>query len=187
MKKNEKPSWAQLKPLIKSLDQAHLLSLIKDLYGLNQGNRDFLHARFINDKSAIETYKEIIEHSLNPDYFSKAPISLSKAKKAISEYSKASKDTLGMIDLMVFYVEVGHQEILEYGDMYEEFYDSLLSMYRRVSEKVNKLPQRSQPLFRERLKRIMDTSEGTGWGYHEELGEIYYDFFSSNEDGEDED
>lgn len=54
-------------------------------------------------------------------------------RKAISDYKKASGDEVGVLDIMVYYVEMGTKFTLEYGDIYEEFYDSLESMFKKVA------------------------------------------------------
>ena len=56
-------------------------------------------------------------------------ISLKDAKKAISDYKKATNDTISLIDLMVCYVEYGTEFLCEFGDIYEQYYYSLESVF----------------------------------------------------------
>jgi hypothetical protein len=41
-----KPTWADVKGGLASLDRVALLRVLQDLYATNEGNRAFFHARF---------------------------------------------------------------------------------------------------------------------------------------------
>jgi hypothetical protein len=116
-----------------------------------------------------------------PDVFKNKPIQISKAKKAINEYSKAIVDAKGEAKLMTYFVECGNQLTVEFGDIDEGFYDALLRMYGRAIDKVLTLPEEEQHEFRERLKTIMVTSDRIGWGYHDGLCEQYWEAFPEDE------
>ena len=82
---------------------------------------------------------------------------------------------------MTYFVECGNQFTVEFGDIGEGFYDALLRMYARAINKVLTLPEEKQHEFRERLRTIMVTSDGIGWGYHDGLCEQYYGRFAEDE------
>ncbi|MDX1924128.1 MAG: hypothetical protein SFT91_02745 [Rickettsiaceae bacterium] len=86
-----------------------LLGLIADLYALSKQNKDFLEARFIKNDEVLARYKSIIKKCIAPSepWKNNQQISLKDAKKAISDYKKATNDAIGLIDLMVCYVEYG--------------------------------------------------------------------------------
>lgn len=179
--KRQDPSWSDVKESIASLDRSELIQLIAGLYRLSKGNRDFLHARFSIGDDPIGPYKKVIENCVYPDVFKNKPIQISTAKKAINEYSKALGDARGEAELMTYFVECGNQLTVEFGDIDEGFYDALLRMYARAINKVLSLPDEEQHEFRERLKTIMVTSDGIGWGYHDGLCEQYYEGFPDDE------
>ena len=167
------PSWSNLKESIASLDSSELIRLIGSLYELSKGNRDFLHARFAIGADPVAPYKEVIEDCMFPDVMKNKPIQISTAKKAISEYSKAVGDAKGEAELMTYFVECGNKFTVEFGDIDEGFYDALLRMYERAIKKVLSLPAKEQHEFRQRLRKIMVSSGGIGWGYHDGLCEQY--------------
>jgi hypothetical protein len=175
--KKHGPSWSDVKQSIASLGTSELIQLIASLYGLSKGNRDFLHARFSIGDDPIGPYKEVIEDCMFPDVLKNKPIQISRAKKAINEYSKAVGDARGEAELMTYFVERGNQFTVEFGDIDEGFYDALLRMYARAINKVLSLPEEEQHEFRERLKTIMVTSNKIGWGYHDGLCEQYCEAF----------
>jgi hypothetical protein len=169
--------WSEVKTAIVGLGEKQLIKLISDLYSLSRENQTFLHARFTTGGDTLDPYKKIIEASMYPDVYRNKPVEVSKAKKAISSYSKAVGDPFGVAELMVFFVECGNSFTVDFGDMDEGFYDALNRMYRRAINEVLSLPEEEQDRFRERLEEIMTSSSNIGWGYHDMLWEDYYEAF----------
>ena len=116
-----------------------------------------------------------------PDVYTNKPIQISKAKKAISNYSKAIGDPVGEAELITFFVECGNSFTVNFGDIDGAFYDSLNRMYQRAIEKALGLPEKLRSSFQERLKRIMISSSDIGWGYHDMLCDDYYKAFPNDE------
>jgi len=179
MSKNKlkKPTWKNVKSKISKLDNPELIHLIQDLYNLSQDNKDFLNARLSLMDNSIRPYKDIVKDCLYPDVMENEDFEYDKAEKAIQRYKIAAGDTEGIADLMIYFVECGNQFTLDYGDIDEVFYDTLIEMYEKAVLKVIGLPQKKQNKFRERLRAIMESSDGIGWGYHDDLCHYYYESF----------
>ncbi len=181
VKKRKAPSWTDIKPVLVNLDQKQLLKLVADLYKFSNENKTFLHTRFSVGEDQLGPYKKIIDECLFFDVFSNKPVQVAKAKKAISSHSKALGDDLGQAELMVYFVECGNSFTLDIGDLYQEYYEALNRMYQRAIVKVLSLPEEQQDEFRQRLKTIMTSSSGIGWGYHDTLAGDYYSAFPDDE------
>ena len=177
-RKTSSPTWSDLKPTIADMDHKQLLKLVADLYRFSKGNQTFLHARFGVGDDPLAPYKKTIEDCMYPDIYSNKPVKIAEAKKAISSYSKAVGDTLGEIELMVTFVECGNNFTVEFGDIDEGFYDALNRMYRRAIRKVLSLSEERRREYKARLEKIMTSSSGIGWGYHDMLSDDYYNAFS---------
>ena len=78
---------------------------------------------------------------------------------------------------MIYYVECGNKFTLDYGDINEAFYDALIEMYQKAIKTVMKLPKSKQAPLRKRLKNIMDSADGIGWGYYDDLCHFYHEAF----------
>ncbi|MCX5855597.1 MAG: hypothetical protein NTZ24_13685, partial [Deltaproteobacteria bacterium] len=117
---------------------------------------------------------------LYPDILNE-PVRIIRAKRAISDYSKAIPDAKGEAELLTCFVECGNKFTLDYGDIDEDFYDSLVEIYGQAIKKVLTLPGNEQGNFRKRLKKIMLSSNGIGWGYHDGLCDEYYEAFKDEE------
>jgi hypothetical protein len=70
-------------------------------------------------------------------------------------------------------VEFGTAFTREYGDIDERFYDSMESAYDKVVTACEK-DETLFKQFRERLYQIIIETDGMGWGYHDNLKDIYY-------------
>ena len=176
-KKKKTPSWIDVKRNIKSFNNAQLLELIGDLYRLSENNKEFFHARFSLSEDPLESYKRIIQDAIHPYLEDNETLDIGRAEDAIERYSKAIDDVKDETELMVFFVECGNNFTLSYGDIDDEFYDSVLRMYEKTIQNVTELPTEEQKIFKERLHEIMDSASGIGWGYHDGLRELYYESF----------
>lgn len=103
--KKAKPTWSDVKTKIADLDRAGLIGLLQDLYSANKDIQIFLNSRFELGDDILKPYKEVISRWICPYVMRNQPISVAKAKKAISDYKKAVGKTEGLAELSVFYCE----------------------------------------------------------------------------------
>ena len=177
----QRPAWSDVKAKVIKLDHKQLVGLAADLYRLSKENAEFFRARFAIGEDPLAPYKEIISDCMYPDVYTDKPIQIAKAKRAISNYSKAVENPLGEAELMIFFVECGNSFTVDFGDIDEGFYDALIRMYGRTIDKVLSLPDEHRCGFRDRLEAIVTSSSGIGWGYHDMVCEAYYDAFPEDE------
>jgi hypothetical protein len=83
-------TWSDVKAKLGDFDRAGLLGLVHDLYAASKDNQNFLHTRFGLGCDVLKPYKTIIERWLWPDVYKNQQYSVSKAKKPITDYKKAS-------------------------------------------------------------------------------------------------
>lgn len=175
MSKN-KLTWKNVKTVLAGKSNAEILKLVSDLYALNEANKSFIHSRYSIGTNLLEPYKEIISGALYPDIIQNQPIRFSVGKKAISDYFKATKNEIGQIELMIYYVEMGNQFTINYGDIDEQFYSSLESMFNRILSNIEKQPTNIQKQYLPRLENIVDSVRSMGWGYYDYLSETFEEF-----------
>ena len=163
----------ELKNILERFDKKELIRLIIELAKLRKDNMVWLDTKLQGHEKlseSIEHYKKKISGAFE------GRIQLNVAKKAISDFRKASNDRESLIDLMLLYVEKGTEITISFGDMYEQFYYSLECMYGDAVELLNKWGDKNLiEKFRPRLKAVVTKTQGMGWGYHDTLSEIYYD------------
>jgi hypothetical protein len=176
-KKKKTPSWIDVKRNIKDFNKDQLLDLIGDLYRLSANNKEFFHARFSLSEDPLESYKRIIQDAIHPYLEDNETLDIGRAEDAIERYSKATDEVKGETELMDFFVECGNNFTLSYGDIDDDFYDSVLLMYEKAIQNVTELPPEKQKVFKNRLHAIMESASGIGWGYHDGLRQLYYESF----------
>ncbi len=179
-KKKKRPTWIDVKRNIKGFSNPELIELIGDLYRLSENNKEFFHTRFSLSEDSLASYKRIIQDGIHPYLEGGETLDIGLSEDAIKRYSKAIDDVKGEIELMVFFVECGNNFTLSYGDIDEEFYDSLLCMYEKAIQNVTELPIKEQKVFKKRLREIMNSASGIGWGYHDGLHELYYELLTDD-------
>ena len=173
-KKSPRSNWTEVKKAASRFNQPELIELLRDLYRLSEKNRNFIHARLSVGEDPIDSYRRIIWNCLYVDLFEeKEGDRISEAEEAISEYAMAADDPRGVAELMIHFVESGQKFTLDWGDMGERFYDSLLEMYEKALEQVLSLPEEEKEELRERLHNLVTSSSGLGWGYHDDLGSLF--------------
>ncbi len=168
-------AWSHLKPHLQHLEKEELLRLLHDLYALNADNKVFLSTRFlaITPEEMAEPYRKVIRQVFNPNR-GEPSLKLSAARKALNDFKKACADPLAIIDLMLFYVEQGVICTNTYGDINESFYSSLASVYRNAAELAGEITDLAVlDQFRPRFARIVRDTSDIGWGFHDELREIF--------------
>src|ERR1700694_4820655 len=139
-RKNASPTWNDVKIALSDFDRAGLRGVLQDLYTASKDNQAFLHARLGLGHDQLQPFKASISRWICPDLMKGQPISVSKAKKAISDYQKAIGRPDGMAELFIFYCEeaFGFLESCSLDD--EKYLVALVRMYGRSLEIVTSLP-----------------------------------------------
>lgn len=175
---SEKLSISELKKRLKTYQNDELIKIIGDCYKLSDEVKKYINYMFDPESSENVLYEEAKELMLHEFYPSRGEpkLRLSKAKKAISDFKKLCSDSFKIIDLMIYYVELGVQFTNDYGDIDERFYISMETMYENVIKKIRSSDGNSLFLkFIDRLKDIVNDTDGIGWGFHDQLAGLYYE------------
>lgn len=166
--------WLDIKKTLSKCSERDLLKLIADLYALSKSNKVFLEARFVKNDEVLARYKSIIKKCIAPHepWKNNQQISIKDAKKVISDYKKATNDTIGLIELMVCYVEYGTDFLCEFGDMYEQYYYSLESVFSNALKLMKTFEYEEVAHFEKRLQVVVKKADSTGWGYCDAIADM---------------
>ena len=175
----KKNSWQEVKKRLECYGQPELVGAVGELHALSPANRDFIEARFLEendgDSNVLARYKERIVKYLAPPnpWSNNQPISIKEAKKAMSDYKKATGNQFLLIDLMVHYVESGTNFSMDYGDMDAPYYNSLASVFGNALKLMHQFPVERVTPYIERLRTVVKKADGCiGWGYADEIEEM---------------
>jgi len=171
--KKKTASWSDLKAHLIGMEKDQLLALVKDLYGASKEAQQFLHARYaVGGSDVLEPYKATIVQWINPGDVRK-PLSVSKAKKAITDYKKAVGDPQGLAELGVFYCEQVFASLDLCTSEDESFYDSLCVMFAQALGHIQKLPQGDRSPYIERMWQVRLKGNEIGWGVWDDFEQAW--------------
>jgi hypothetical protein len=169
-------SIGTLKRYLKVRSREELVTDIVDLFTRLDSVRDYYHTRLAPEDEAvvIEKYKAVIKNEFLPARgFGQARLSV--ARKAVSEYRKVSRSKASLVDLMLYYVEVGVEFTNTYGDIDAAFYESMGNMYKWAVKLI--VENELEELYEGRCRKIIEETSEIGWGFHDWLRDIYDENF----------
>ena len=171
-----KPTWADVKANLASFDRAALLGVLQDLYAVDESNRAFLHARFGLGEASLLPYKKTIDGSLWPDIFDGTRPSVSRAKRAITQYKKALGDPVGLTELLVFYCEraAGFCHDVDHRDT--AYLDALMRMFEQALKATAGLNRNIRSGFLARLDHVRSVGRQLGNGVGEDMDVLLSEF-----------
>lgn len=165
--------WSIVEEELAELGRPALLRLIKELFDASAENQVLLASRFANldiRESAIEPYrKRIVDEFFPARGFGK--LGLREARKAITDYRRATKDMAGTLDLMLTYVEQGTRFTNQYGDIEESFYNSMESVLGEAIKLASGHPDLYEQSC-DRFTGLKRATDGIGWGYGDNISDM---------------
>ena len=165
--------WSELKKLLQEADQKELIKMLHDLYENSIDNRRYITARYAKaeDKNMIlEAYrKRVINVYFHPRGAASRP-RYSVAKKAINDYSEASGDIKGTMDLALTLVENVMKYLHEFSGIDKASFVGGSDMMEKFCELIRtEEGQIFYPYFRERLQKLYRDSEDSLYGLGDNL------------------
>lgn len=176
-----------LKRQLKEYEQKELIDLVVEMFKKSKEVQNYLSSRFLGEEAIEDLFQKAmkkIENEFFPDR-GEPKLRLAEAKKEINEFKKLTNDEKRTVDLMLFYVEQGVDFTNSYGDIWESLYSSMVKMFNQVASECD----RNQELYKEfseRLYGVVSSTEGIGWGLHDDLVDSYYMIEWVHDEEEDE-
>lgn len=170
-----------LKQHLKELPEAALIEIILDLHKTYKDVQEYLQAKFTPDNISeiYEKYKKLIKDEFFPTR-GYGKCRLSKAEKAISDFRKLRPPYEQILDVMIFYVEMGVAYTNTYGDIDAEFYEKMENMFENALMDIVELGLQEQ--FRSRCETIVKDTANIGWGFHDTLGDMFYEHLKGDDE-----
>lgn len=176
--------WSELKKYLQDAGQKELIELVHELYKQSVDNRRYVTARYTKKEGGskiLEAYRKIVINVYFPARGAASKPRYSVAKKAINDYSRASGDLRGTMDLALTLVE----NVLEYRRKFsgidEKSYVGVSEMMEKVCELIRtEEGQKLYPDFRERLQKIYQDSKNGPYGIatiEDYISDLEDDFF----------
>ncbi len=174
---------SDIKKELKKLEKDTLIDLIADLYKKNKAVKElFDYYLNPNEQELFEKYRTKVYEAFYPKRG--FGFNLKEGKAAISDFKKFGPSPKRVADLMLVYVESGVQFTKDYGDIDENFYNSLESTYDAALTLIKK--ENLLGKFMYRAGEIVRKTEGMGWGFPYALSDTYSEFYADYSGGMDD-
>lgn len=179
MKKDEHLlSVSEFKNILKQQSSDDLIDLLVDCFKVNSQIKEYVTAKYAGQdtmEQIFATYKNKVHDVFFPRNM-RAQLKIGDARKAVIDFKKICSDGKLVLDLMLYYLEMGVEFTNTYGDIGESFYNSMERMYQSIIREINKhkTPEIYNMLSK-RLKAVVDDTGGIGWGFHDYLSDMYHD------------
>lgn len=172
----------ELKSELKKQDKETLIKHVSELYKKYKPVKEYFDFYINpNENELLEKYKEKVREGFFPKRGWNLKLSL--ARKAINEFKKLGPSQENLADLLLYYVECGVEFTNDYGDIDENFYLSLEKTYVQALTLMRK--ENLLDKFADRAKEIVDNTSNIGWGFHDYLGDVFYEFYQDDYEEED--
>ncbi len=166
-----------IKRELRKLDKENLIELVTDLYKKNKSVKEFFDFYVNpNERNLFEKYQDKIFESFYPKRG--FGYKLKDGKQAISDFKKLATSVDLVVDLMLFYVETGIKFTIDFGDINVNFYLSLERTFVQaltLARKENCLEK-----FADRANTAVSDTRDIGWGFHDYLADVYFDFYPTS-------
>ncbi len=164
----------ELKNELKKQDKEELIKHISELYKKFKPVKEYFDFYVNpNEEDILEQYKEKVREGFYPKRGYALKLSISR--KAINDFKKLGTSKESIADLLLYFVECGVELTNEFGDIDENFYSSIESAYAKALEIMQK--ERILPKFQNRAYEIVEGTKNIGWGFHDYLGDVYYEYY----------
>ena len=171
-------SYRKFKEYIETKNEESLRNELITLYKTFEAVEEYYETRLATKKldEIAQKYKAVLEKQFYPSKgFPKLRYSV--ARKAISDFKKVCSNPFAIVDMQLTYVEYGVECTLQYGDIDENFYDSMGSMFKTCLE--NMKENGLLDSFQERCRLIREKTRDMGWGFGDEIRSLYEEYFEA--------
>lgn len=159
------------------MSKEHVIKFVLEVYQNNKPTKEYLdYLLNPNEIEKLEKYKKIIVEEFYPNKGTWNPKTrFSVCKKAISEFRALKPDPSLLADLLLTLPETACKFTYEYGDMWEQFYDSAATNFEIALKYLQKNDLLA--IFKERCEKCVKYASPCGWGFQDEIKSLFYEYY----------
>ena len=170
-------SKSTLKTHLKSLTKEQVIDFVMQVYDNVKPAKEFMEYYLNpNEQVMFEKYKKIIVQEFYPTTkYGDPKTRFSVCKKAIANFRTLHPSPLLLADLMLTLAENACKFTYDFGDMWEQFYDSAATNFQsalKYMQKNNLLDD-----FKLRCVDCVKYASPCGYGFADEIAEIFYEYY----------
>lgn len=163
------------------MEKDELIKLVLELYSARKEAKEYLDFYAAPDEKAkLEEYKHIIKEEFYPFKNREPKTRFSVCRKAVSDFNKLKPSEESRAELLVFYMENACEFTNDWGDLWEQFYDSVEGNFEKTLLFI--VQQDLWDVFDSRIKQCLRWASSSGWGFPDELERIYAEMKTCNDE-----
>lgn len=159
------------------MSKEHVIEFVLEVYRNNKPTKEYIdYLLNPNEREMLEKYRKVIIEEFYPTKRTLEPKTrFSVCKKAISEFRSLKPDPKLLADLMLTLPEMACRFTNEYGDMWEQFYDSAETNFEIALKYIQK--HGLLDVFKLRCQKCVEHASPCGYGFCDAIESIYYEFY----------
>ncbi len=175
-------SKSTVKKLLQSMTKEEIIKIVLKLYSARKEAQEYLDFYAEPDeKSKLEEYKAIIREEFYPKNDWRTPkVRFSVCRKAVSDFKKLQPSAEAIAELLVSYMEWATHFTYDYGDMWEQYYDSVAKNFGKTLKHL--LANDLWNQYENRLQKCVEWSSRNGYGFADTIKKLYYEGCAINHD-----
>ena len=170
-------SKTELKKHLLSLSKEQVIERVLGLYDTCKPAKDYFEYYLNpNEKEQVEKYKAIIVNEFYPKgKYAEAKTRFSVAKKAIADFRSLNPSPELLGDLMITLPEMACKFTFDFGDMWEQYYNSAATNFGLALKFLEKNGLLEQ--FQHRCEDCVKYAKPCGYGFADEINELFYEYY----------
>ena len=171
--------WVEIKKRLTEKSDRELLSMLSSCYKASDEVKFHLTAIAVDEEEANELLmelKEILSEAFWATAKNGRPLgpNLKEAKKVLSAVRKVTNNPEKIVNFMLDYVEHGVGFTNAYGDMWEGYYSNIEGVFESLGDYLIKnVDEIDIEAAMNRIEDFVSKSNGIGWGFHDNLLDMY--------------
>ena len=167
-------NWKNFERSIKNLGREQLISLIRELYGLNQINKEYLCLKqnIGYTSPAAKKLIDVCQQKIRKCFFNSNGPNLSHAKTLVTNFCKSTLHTDAKLHVMLHFCETGSEFDATYGADYEKLYTSIENMFGNFIKLIQTADLNTQKKYKPRILKFLTSTDHCGYGHRDILDDV---------------
>ena len=161
------------------MSKEHVIEFVLEVYRNNKPTKEYLdYLLNPNEKKMLEKYRNIIIEEFYPTKRVLEPKTrFSVCKKAISEFRSLKPAPELLADLLLTLPELACEFTNEFGDMWEQYYDSAETNFNIALKYIYEHGLLDD--FKLRSLKCVENASPCGYGFADAIESLYYEYYES--------
>lgn len=146
--------------------------MVIEMYDARKEAKDYLEYYASPDEnSKLEEYKDIIRAEFYPEGRREPKTRFSVCRKAVTDFKKLKPSADALAELMLSYMEYAIEFTFDFGDMSEQYYESVEGNFAKTVEFIAKNGLWEK--YDKRLQQCVKWASVCGYGFADGIDDIY--------------